>query len=162
VATLFGAVIGIDREVRNQSAGLRTHMLTSAAAALFAIITLEMYHEVREDSGERIAADPIRVGRGGHGRRRLPRRRRHHPWPWPGARPEPRVPACGSPAPSGSPAATGRFTIALIALVLVDDGASRSSASSRSCSSPLARTARSHPRTAPRLERNRESFQAKH
>jgi putative Mg2+ transporter-C (MgtC) family protein len=61
LATVLGAIVGIDREIRDHPAGLRTHMLTSAAAALFAVITLELYHEVRADGAERISADPIRI-----------------------------------------------------------------------------------------------------
>jgi putative Mg2+ transporter-C (MgtC) family protein len=62
LATVFGATIGIDRELRQHPAGLRTHMLTSAAAALFTILTLELYHEVRATAGDhRATADPIRV-----------------------------------------------------------------------------------------------------
>lgn len=61
LATVFGAMIGIDRELRQHPAGLRTHMLTAAAAALFTILTLELYHEVRATGGERVTADPIRI-----------------------------------------------------------------------------------------------------
>lgn len=61
LATVLGAVVGIDREAHDHPAGLRTHMLTSAAAALFAILTLELYHEVRAQNGERMTADPIRI-----------------------------------------------------------------------------------------------------
>lgn len=61
LATVFGAIVGIDRELRQQPAGLRTQMLTAAAAALFTILTLELYHEVRADSGDRVTADPIRI-----------------------------------------------------------------------------------------------------
>jgi len=61
LATLFGAIVGIDRELRQHAAGLRTHMLTAAAAALFTILTLELYHEVRADGGDRVTADPIRI-----------------------------------------------------------------------------------------------------
>lgn len=61
LACVLGAVVGIDRELRRHPAGLRTHMLTAAAAALFTILTLELYHEVRADAGDRVTADPIRV-----------------------------------------------------------------------------------------------------
>lgn len=61
LATVLGAIIGLDREVRDHPAGLRTHMLTAAAAALFTVLTLELYHDVREDGGDRFNADPIRV-----------------------------------------------------------------------------------------------------
>ncbi len=61
LATVFGATIDIDRELRQHAAGLRTHMLTAAAAALFTILSLELYHGVRATAGDRATADPIRV-----------------------------------------------------------------------------------------------------
>jgi len=61
LATLFGAVVGLDRELRNHAAGLRTHMLTAAAAAVFTVLTLELHQQVRAEDGGRITADPIRV-----------------------------------------------------------------------------------------------------
>lgn len=60
VAALFGAVVGFDRELKNKPAGLRTHTLISLAAALFTLITFELYDELR-DSGRTDSADPIRI-----------------------------------------------------------------------------------------------------
>lgn len=40
VATLIGAVLGADREVRNKPAGLRTHALVALGAALVVVTTL--------------------------------------------------------------------------------------------------------------------------
>lgn len=60
LAAALGAAIGYDREVRNRPAGLRTHMLTAVAAAVFTVITLEVFHQARQlqpDGG----FDPIRV-----------------------------------------------------------------------------------------------------
>lgn len=60
LAAVLGAAIGYDREVRNRPAGLRTHMLTAVAAAVFTVITLELFHQARQlqpDGG----FDPIRV-----------------------------------------------------------------------------------------------------
>jgi putative Mg2+ transporter-C (MgtC) family protein len=60
VAALLGAVIGIDREWRRRPAGLRTHMLTALAAALFTVLTFEIvYSDVLLHENAR--ADPIRV-----------------------------------------------------------------------------------------------------
>jgi putative Mg2+ transporter-C (MgtC) family protein len=61
LASLLGAVIGLDRELRDRPAGLRTHMLTATAAAMFSILTLELYHDVKDQSGEAVGADPIRI-----------------------------------------------------------------------------------------------------
>lgn len=39
VAGVFGMVIGIERELREQAAGLRTHMLVSIGACLFTLVS---------------------------------------------------------------------------------------------------------------------------
>lgn len=59
LAVALGAVIGIDREVRSRPAGLRTHMLTALAAAVFTIIAFEIYEEMGKASG--FSGDPIRA-----------------------------------------------------------------------------------------------------
>lgn len=41
VAGLLGALIGFDREARNKSAGLRTHMLVALGAAIFVLTPLQ-------------------------------------------------------------------------------------------------------------------------
>lgn len=41
VAALLGALIGYDREARNKSAGLRTHMLVALGAAIFILTPLQ-------------------------------------------------------------------------------------------------------------------------
>lgn len=40
MALLSGAIIGLERQLRNKAAGLRTHMLVSLGAALFTLIPL--------------------------------------------------------------------------------------------------------------------------
>ena len=60
VASLLGAVIGIEREWRNRPAGLRTHMLTALAAAVFTILMAEIFHSDLF-TGAESRADPIRV-----------------------------------------------------------------------------------------------------
>lgn len=60
VATVVGGLVGFDREMRNKPAGLRTHMLVSLAAAIFTIISLELYHEV-VSANKDANADPIRI-----------------------------------------------------------------------------------------------------
>jgi putative Mg2+ transporter-C (MgtC) family protein len=57
-ALLLGGAIGIDREVKNRPAGLRTHMLIALAASIFAVTTLEIIAEL-EKRGH--TADPIRA-----------------------------------------------------------------------------------------------------
>lgn len=62
LAALCGFFIGFERESHDRPAGLRTHMLTALAAAMFAIIAIEFIHEfgvTAEDANTRL--DPIRV-----------------------------------------------------------------------------------------------------
>jgi putative Mg2+ transporter-C (MgtC) family protein len=42
LAVILGALIGYERETKNRPAGLRTHMLIALAAAIVAIVTLEL------------------------------------------------------------------------------------------------------------------------
>jgi putative Mg2+ transporter-C (MgtC) family protein len=60
IAGVFGAIIGFDRELKNKPAGLRTHTLVSLAAALFTLVTFELYAELgmKDDTS---SADPIRI-----------------------------------------------------------------------------------------------------
>ncbi len=60
LACLCGFVIGFEREVRDRPAGLRTHIMTSLAAALFGIIAVEMIAAFGSDD-DRTQLDPIRV-----------------------------------------------------------------------------------------------------
>ncbi|MBD2496445.1 MgtC/SapB family protein [Nostoc sp. FACHB-280] len=41
LALLFGAIIGIERQIRRKPAGLRTHILVSLGSALFTLIPLQ-------------------------------------------------------------------------------------------------------------------------
>jgi putative Mg2+ transporter-C (MgtC) family protein len=55
LAAAAGAAVGFDREVKDRPAGLRTHMLTALAAAVFTILTFEIYQ--RSSS----TGDPVRI-----------------------------------------------------------------------------------------------------
>ncbi|APG83565.1 MgtC/SapB family protein [Sinorhizobium americanum] len=59
-AILLGALIGIEREKRQQPAGLRTHILVSLASAIFAVVAIESVH-MTSLSGPEVRIDPIRV-----------------------------------------------------------------------------------------------------
>jgi putative Mg2+ transporter-C (MgtC) family protein len=59
-AVVLGGVIGIEREWRARPAGLRTHILTSLAAAVFTLVTIEIMMGSLL-TGEAAQADPIRV-----------------------------------------------------------------------------------------------------
>ncbi len=60
IAVALGAAIGFDREINSHPAGLRTHMLTALAAAMFTLIALEFYDRARRDFGTGVP-DPIRA-----------------------------------------------------------------------------------------------------
>ena len=61
VAAACGALLGIDREVRQKTLGLRTHMLVSLGAASFTIMVVEMVHTFR---GDHLQLDPTRIVEG--------------------------------------------------------------------------------------------------
>lgn len=59
IAAVLGAMIGFERETVHGQAGLRTHTLIATAAALFTLLTFEIFHMSDVASGGR--ADPIRA-----------------------------------------------------------------------------------------------------
>lgn len=64
LATLFGALIGFEREWRDRPAGLRTHILVCVASATFAILTIEIVHApmfAADTMKEAVKVDPVRV-----------------------------------------------------------------------------------------------------
>ena len=60
LAAVLGALIGVEREYKGHSAGLRTHMLMALASAAFTMIAWGMYEDlrIRDDSPN---LDPIRA-----------------------------------------------------------------------------------------------------
>lgn len=46
IASAFGLVLGLDREFRGISAGIRTHMLVALSSAMTMLIALELYEQV--------------------------------------------------------------------------------------------------------------------
>jgi len=56
LAAAAGAAIGLEREIKDRPAGLRTNMLVALAAGLFTIITFEIYHAFKGAN-----TDPIRI-----------------------------------------------------------------------------------------------------
>jgi len=56
LAAAAGGVIGLEREIKDRPAGLRTNMLIALAAALFTVITFEIYNAFKGAN-----ADPIRI-----------------------------------------------------------------------------------------------------
>ena len=53
LSALLGGIVGMEREWRNQPAGLRTHLILSLGAALTTVVSLEM--------GSRTGSDPARI-----------------------------------------------------------------------------------------------------
>jgi len=60
LAIVFGGALGLDRELRQKAAGLRTHILISLAAAIFTLITFEIFFEMNELMTEP-RSDAIRI-----------------------------------------------------------------------------------------------------
>ena len=50
VAAIFGGILGIDREMKHKTAGLRTHMLVSLGSALFILIPLQSHASMQDMS----------------------------------------------------------------------------------------------------------------
>lgn len=59
-AAFFSAVIGFEREMREQAAGLRTNMLVGIAAAVFGMIGVTLIAQYGEGS-DHIRIDPLRL-----------------------------------------------------------------------------------------------------
>src|SRR5580658_7387261 len=59
LALLLSAAIGLEREMRQKSAGLRTHTLVGVGAALFMLISKYGFTDVLETG--RVILDPSRV-----------------------------------------------------------------------------------------------------
>jgi putative Mg2+ transporter-C (MgtC) family protein len=60
LAVLFGGLIGIERELKNRPAGLRTNMLVALAAATFTILAAELISESREAT-DVVSVDTLRI-----------------------------------------------------------------------------------------------------
>ena len=59
-AALMAVPLGLEREIKRRPAGLRTHMLVSLAAAIFAVLAAEVVASPHF-SGQQVRADPLRV-----------------------------------------------------------------------------------------------------
>lgn len=58
-ATLLGAAIGYERELRGKGAGLRTHMLVALGSALFMTISIYGFPEANRFDASRVAAGVV-------------------------------------------------------------------------------------------------------
>jgi hypothetical protein len=62
LACLFGMVLGLDREFRGKSAGLRTHMLVALSSAATTLVTLEIFETLK--AAGHTDMDPLRIVQG--------------------------------------------------------------------------------------------------
>lgn len=62
LASLLGALIGLEREIHGRTAGFRTHLLVSLGSALFVVVSIEFYRLFGNFSGTgMVGVDPGRV-----------------------------------------------------------------------------------------------------
>jgi len=61
VAAALGGAIGIERELRDREAGIRTHLLVSLGSALFTIISAYAFHDFLASGATVVRADPTRI-----------------------------------------------------------------------------------------------------
>jgi putative Mg2+ transporter-C (MgtC) family protein len=59
VAAFLGGLVGLEREFADRPAGLRTHMLVGAAAAIFVMLATHMISAFEQP--ELLSVDPVRV-----------------------------------------------------------------------------------------------------
>src|SRR5437868_10713706 len=61
LAAVLGAVLGLERELRDREAGLRTHLLVSVGSALFTIVSAYGFREFLTSGQSVVRADPTRI-----------------------------------------------------------------------------------------------------
>ena len=61
LAAILGGVLGLERELREREAGLRTHLLVSVGSALFTIVSAYGFREFLVNGGSVVRADPTRI-----------------------------------------------------------------------------------------------------
>jgi len=61
LAAVLGGLIGIERELREREAGLRTHLLVSLGSALFTIVSAYGFHAFLASGQSVVRADPTRI-----------------------------------------------------------------------------------------------------
>jgi putative Mg2+ transporter-C (MgtC) family protein len=61
LAAVLGGVLGLERELREREAGLRTHLLVSVGSALFTIVSAYGFHEFLASGDPVVRADPARI-----------------------------------------------------------------------------------------------------
>jgi len=61
VAAVLGGAIGVERELREREAGLRTHLLVSVGSALFTLVSAYGFHDFLVNGGALVRTDPTRI-----------------------------------------------------------------------------------------------------
>src|SRR2546421_6026137 len=61
LAAALGGVLGLERELREREAGLRTHLLVSVGSALFTIVSAYGFREFLNSGESVVRADPTRI-----------------------------------------------------------------------------------------------------
>ncbi len=61
LAAVLGGAIGVERELREREAGLRTHLLVSVGSALFTIVSAYGFHSFLASGASVVRADPTRI-----------------------------------------------------------------------------------------------------
>jgi putative Mg2+ transporter-C (MgtC) family protein len=61
VAAALGGAIGMERELRERQAGLRTHLVVCVGSALFTLVSAYGFHEFLVNGGSLVRTDPTRI-----------------------------------------------------------------------------------------------------
>jgi putative Mg2+ transporter-C (MgtC) family protein len=61
LAAALGGAIGVEREIREREAGLRTHMLVSVGAALFTLVSAYAWRDFEFSNASGVTFDPTRI-----------------------------------------------------------------------------------------------------
>jgi putative Mg2+ transporter-C (MgtC) family protein len=61
LAAALGGAVGVERELRDREAGLRTHLLVSLGSALFTIVSAYGFHAFLNSGASVVRADPTRI-----------------------------------------------------------------------------------------------------
>ena len=61
LAAVLGGLIGMERELREREAGLRTHLLVALGSALFTIVGAYGFHAFLDSGASVVRADPTRI-----------------------------------------------------------------------------------------------------
>jgi putative Mg2+ transporter-C (MgtC) family protein len=61
IAAALGAAVGLERELRDREAGMRTHLLVALGSCLFTLVSAYGFHDFLANGGNVVRADPSRI-----------------------------------------------------------------------------------------------------